>query len=132
MIKFVKPLTLLLAIFSIITLFAACGKKSDDKSADKELEIIDYAGSVSLDMSSATAKQEVSVKSFIDGDTTHFHVPTSIRDTGVLKGRYLAINTPESTGKIEEWGKKASNFTKEKLQGASSIIIESDSEIYRS
>jgi hypothetical protein len=45
---------------------------------------------------------------------------------GVLKGRYLAINTPESTGKIEEYGKKASNFTKEKLSSATSIIIESE------
>ena len=34
--------------------------------------------------------------------------------------------TPESTGKIEAWGKTASNFTKEKLSNATSIIIESD------
>ena len=44
----------------------------------------------------------------------------------VLKARYLAINTPESTGKIEPWGKTASNYTKEKLTNASSIVIESD------
>jgi hypothetical protein len=47
-------------------------------------------------------------------------------DTGVLKARYLAVNTPESTGKIEEYGKPASTFTKEKLMAATSIIIESD------
>lgn len=91
-----------------------------------ELEIVDYAASVKLDMSSETVKQEVSVKIFVDGDTTHFNVPTSVMDTGVLKARYLAINTPESTGKIEEWGKKASAFTKEKLSSAVSIIVESD------
>jgi DNA/RNA endonuclease YhcR with UshA esterase domain len=45
---------------------------------------------------------------------------------GVLKARYLAVNTPESTGKIEEFGKKASSFTKEKLSSAVSIIIESE------
>ena len=89
-------------------------------------QIVDYACEVKLDMASETAKQEVTVKQFIDGDTTHFHVPTSVMDNGVLKARYLGINTPESTGKIEEYGKKASSFTKEKLSGASSIIIESD------
>ena len=81
---------------------------------------IDYAASVTLDMDSDTLKQEVSVKAYIDGDTTHFHVPTSVVETGLLKARYLAVNTPESTGKIEVWGKKASNFTKEKLQSATS------------
>ena len=43
-----------------------------------------------------------------------------------MKARYLAVNTPESTGKIEEWGKKASNFTKSKLQSATSIVLETD------
>lgn len=88
----------------------------------------DYAGELKLDMSSSTAKQEVTVKLYIDGDTTHFYVPESVIPGGVLKARYLAINTPESTGKIEEWGKHASDFTKEKLKGAESIIIESDDE----
>ncbi len=91
-----------------------------------QIDAVDYAGSVKLDMDSDTAKQEVTIKAFVDGDTTHFHVPTTVTETGVLKARYLAVNTPESTGKIEEWGKKASNFTKEKLQSADSIIIESD------
>ena len=88
---------------------------------------VDWAGSVNLDMQSETAKQEVTVRTFVDGDTTHFNVPESVSESGVLKARYIAINTPESTGKIEEWGKKASNFTKEKLQSADSIFIESDS-----
>jgi len=90
------------------------------------IDEIDYAASVKLDMNSSTAKQEVTVKQFIDGDTTHFFVPSSLRPGGVLKARYLAVNTPESTGKIEEYGKKASKFTKEKLSAATSIIIESD------
>lgn len=90
-------------------------------------EVVDYAGTVELKMDSATAKEEVTVKLFVDGDTTHFFVPSSVMPGGVMKGRYLAVNTPESTGKIEEYGKKASNFTKEKLSGATSIIIESES-----
>ena len=87
---------------------------------------VDYASSVKLNLSSDTIKQEVTVKTFVDGDTVHFHVPTSISESGVLKARFLAVNTPESTGKIEEYGKKAANFTREKLSNATSIIVESD------
>ena len=87
---------------------------------------IDYAGELELDMASGTAKQTVTVKNFVDGDTTHVYVPSSVSSNGMLKARYLAVNTPESTGKIEEWGKKASNFTKEKLSSAEEIMVESD------
>ena len=98
-----------------------CGKE--------EPEEIDYAASVQLitDGTNTSVYTEVeSVRSYIDGDTTHFYVDKSIVSNGILKARYLAINTPESTGKIEEWGKKAASFTKEKLLSATSIIIESD------
>lgn len=46
----------------------------------------------------------------------------------MLKARYLAINTPECTGKIEEYGKAAAAFTREKLESADSIVLESDDE----
>ena len=86
----------------------------------------DFASEVKLNMASETLKIKVSVHSFVDGDTTHFNVPENLVESGILKARYLAINTPESTGKIEEWGKKASKFTREKLSQATSIILESD------
>ena len=89
-------------------------------------EIVDYAAAVELNPTAGTAQEEVTVKMYIDGDTTHFYVPSSVSSTGVLKARYLAVNTPESTGKIEEYGKKASAFTKEKLMNAESIIVESE------
>lgn len=88
-------------------------------------ESIDYAASVNPS-GADTAKQEVTVKSFVDGDTVHFLVPESIMPSGVLKARFIGIDTPESTGKIEEYGKAASEFTKEKLSRAHSIMIESD------
>lgn len=88
-------------------------------------EIKDHAA-LELLMQSDSAKAEVTVKTYIDGDTVHFHVPTDVLDTGVLKARFLGINTPESTGKIEEYGKAASAFTRQKLTDAVSIIIESD------
>ena len=88
-------------------------------------ESIDYASSVKPS-GADTAKQEVTVKSFVDGDTVHFFVPESLMPSGVLKARFIGIDTPESTGKIEEYGKAASEFTKEKLSNAYSIMIESD------
>ncbi len=93
-------------------------------------EHIDYASLLKFDPSSSTKKTEVSVKLFVDGDTTHFSVPASVISDGVLKARYLAVNTPESTGKIEEWGKAASAYTREKLENAESIIVESDDGVW--
>ena len=93
-----------------------------------EESIVDFAGEVKLDLGSETLKQAVSVKTFVDGDTTHFIVPESVHPSGVLKARFLACNTPESTGKIEEWGKKASSFTREKLESAEEILVESDTD----
>lgn len=86
----------------------------------------DFAASLRLDMTSSTRKAIVTVKTFIDGDTTHFY--TDAAPSGVLKARYLGINTPEITGKVEEYGQKAAAYTREKLESASSILIESDDE----
>ncbi len=103
-------------------------KPTSDVVEPMQVEHIDIAGSLTLDMSSETLKQEVTVKSYVDGDTTHFHVPSSVVEGGVLKARYLAVNTPESTGKIEEWGKAASKYTRAALEKAVSIIVESDTD----
>ena len=121
-------------LFSLILcclLLAACGSEAaptapETTAAPTEpvLEILDWADDVQP--SSDTLKQAVTVKSFIDGDTTHFLVPEDVNPEGVLKARYLAVNTPESTGKIEEYGKAASRFTREKLENAAEILIESE------
>ncbi len=100
---------------------------------------VDYVAQTKLDMDSDSAKLEIipenskgeKTYTHIDGDTTHFDVPYSFDDTGKLKARYLAVDTPESTGDIEEWGKKASSFTKEKLASADSIILESNTDEWK-
>ena len=97
-----------------------------ETAAPELIDPEDYAASLKLDMSSSTAKVTATVKTFVDGDTVHFHVPESVMEDGVLKARFLAVNTPESTGKIEEYGKAASTFTKERLSAATSIVIESE------
>ena len=122
-----KALAFLLVLCLTLGVLAGCNPSVQPTDpTDPPLEIVDYAASVKLDMNSATLKQEVTVKSYVDGDTVPFFVPESVMPGGVLKARFLAINTPESTGKIEEYGTAASAFTKEKLKNAESIIIESD------
>ena len=86
----------------------------------------DYAVSRQPGESTGTRVMEASVLTFVDGDTTHFSVPEEEFPGGVLKGRYLAIDTPECTGKVEPFGQAASDFTREKLSSAVSILLESD------
>ena len=126
-----KIVACLLALLLCVPVLSSCKDEKAPETAASGTEqaigeFVDYAASVKLDKDSDTAKQEVTVHLFIDGDTTHFEVPKSVEETGILKARYLGINTPESTGVIEKWGKQASNFTKEKLSNAESIYIESD------
>ena len=146
-----KLLTLIMAFILTAGCFAACnteGSTTEDSTGESTQapestestettqgsetteaptpEFVDIASKVKFDKNSGRANVEVTVHAFIDGDTTHFNVPTSIVPTGILKARYLGINTPESTGIIEPWGKKASNYTRETLSKATSIYIESD------
>ena len=58
--------------------------------------------------------EKVTLSSAIDGDTAHFQTSTG----ELLKSRFYGIDTPESTGQVQEYGKQASNFTKEKLEKA--------------
>ena len=57
----------------------ACGGNTaptapQETTAPQNLETVDYAASIKLDMSNSTAKAEATVRSFIDGDTVHFNV----------------------------------------------------------
>ena len=106
----IRALAMLALVTLLLCSFVACGPKEE---IPEEPEHVDYAAELKLDMNSSTVKQEVSVHIYIDGDTTHFNVPESVMEGVILKARYLAINTPESTGRIEPWGKAAYNFTKD-------------------
>lgn len=55
----------------------------------------------------------------VDGDTAYF-----IYKGESNKFRFLSIDTPESTTKIEKYGKEASEFTCNALKNASKIEIE--------
>lgn len=140
---------MLAAMFAVIALVCVGCDGADTKKpstpgggTDKpSVQAVDYAGETKLDMSSESKKQEVTVRQYVDGDTTHFNPVTNSTITsyneadftktdGYIKARYIAINTPENTGHIEEWGEAAAKFTRGKLEGAESIIVESDDGIW--
>ena len=69
----------------------------------------------------AEEKIAVTLNQCVDGDTAWFNV-----NDEKIKTRFLAIDTPESTNKIEAYGKEASEFTCSLLKKAKTIEIEYD------
>ncbi len=123
-IKRISAIVLLICV--VLTCFVACGDKKPTGGDSSKGKFVDYASKAELDLNGANLTVEVKIKQLIDGDTTHFYIDDSSFEGDIIKARYLAVNTPESTGQIEEWGKTASNFTKEKLSNAKSIVLESE------
>lgn len=129
-----KLLAIFIVIATLASCLAGCGGGNTTTATTTEgtsstvppAEFVDYASQVKFDPSSGRNYAEVTVKTYVDGDTTHFNISNPTFDSSILKARYLAVNTPESTGQIEPWGKKASNYTKEALKSATSIIVESN------
>lgn len=90
--------------------------------SDAELETMNFAYGENTGFDTGDGVGFVDLRQVTDGDTANFmqagfedpttHIPISI------KTRFLGINTPESTAKMEPWGKKASRFTKTKLEEA--------------
>ena len=65
---------------------------------------------------------EVTLVRCVDGDTAFF----TEGGGETFSVRFLGINTPESTAKFEPWGKAASAFTCDKLENASTIVLQAD------
>ena len=149
MIKFKKNLVLLASMLLLASPLAACVKNNDPKpssetsqsSSGSEATFIDYAhnGSAVLNLDyknrdfMVDGVGEVSLHMTIDGDTAHFYPKVGHTDT-ILKARFYGIDTPESTGSVQPWGKKASNFTKQKLLNArdhGTIVVSSPASTYQ-
>lgn len=140
-------------LFAFITVLSACSPKTSSSESIQSSQIeqvtsdtpfeekvypekVDYASTLKFNKESGRKFVKVTTKLLIDGDTSHFYVSNedrnsfpvgqSVRDDGILKIRYLGIDTPESTGQIEEWGKTASLFNKSKLSEATEIYVESN------
>ena len=119
---------LLVALFSL-QLMSCGGENNEEKEPPvNSTEIVDYVEETKL-TASITGKEfqrdgmgEVKLLQAIDGDTIHVTDSTGT----ILKLRFLGINTPESTAKVEPWGVTASAFTKGIVNNAVSIVLESD------
>ena len=116
--SFKKTLFSLATILSL-GLLVGCGPSGESGPAEK----IDYASKneakLVLDYKNKSFLKDgigrVNLSTSIDGDTAHFSDPETKE---LYKCRFAGVDTPESTGKIQPYGKAASNFTKETLKKA--------------
>ena len=111
-----KTLFSLTAILSL-GMLAGCGQsegetnKIDFSKKEEARLVLDYKNKSFIN----DGVGQVKLSTAIDGDTAHF---TDLSTKELYKCRFAGIDTPESTGKIQPFGKAASNFTKEKLKKA--------------
>ncbi len=116
---------------------------TSEKENSSELgEFIDYAsdGTVKLKLDYVGHSfwtdgiEQVTLYKTIDGDTAHFNTSSaSATGENLLKARFYGIDTPESTGKVQPWGKPASKYTSGILNNAAkngTIVISSPSDSY--
>ena len=68
--------------------------------------------------------EEVKLLQVFDGDTASF----ILQDGRSILCRFLGINAPECTKKVEPYGKEALNFVKTRLENANIIVIEADTD----
>jgi len=66
--------------------------------------------------------EEVTLYQAVDGDTIH----VTDKAGTILKLRFLGVDTPESTSKVEPWGMAASKFTKNIVKNCKSLVIQSE------
>jgi len=115
---------------------------SSSASSATSITKIDYAhnGSVKLGLDYAghdfykDGIGQMNLHTCIDGDTAHFDPVITTTSTLTVKSRFWGIDTPESTGQIQPYGKPASNFTKEKLTLAAAngtIVVSSPANEYK-
>ena len=113
---------------------------SEEPSSEpsSELEWVDYVHDSNVELLLdykgkdfyADGVGEVELKTAIDGDTAHFYPVVDTTSNDVIKARFYGIDTPESTGQVQPWGRPASYFTKDRLKEAKTIVLSSPSKIY--
>jgi micrococcal nuclease len=80
-------------------------RMAEEKAAKEKAE----AEKAQQELADTFGLEEVLVSRVVDGDTVE------LKDG--RKVRFIGVNTPESTTRTEEYGKEASNYTTEKLEG---------------
>ena len=117
--KLIKILGPVMLSIATVPMVVACGgDNKHDYVADTKLTV-DYQGKNFI----KDGIGRVTLRQAIDGDTAHFYDQDG---STIIKGRFNGIDTPESTGQLQPWGKGASKFTAEKLNNAKTIVLESE------
>lgn len=125
----------ILACFGIVCL-AGCGE--GDKKDPSDVKVADnteYYDAVTKTLKLGKSYEgknfysdgigSAKVASYTDGDTTLFRLDNADPTLGgTVNIRYYSIDTPESTGGVEKWGKSASLFVKQQLSEATEIVLE--------
>lgn len=114
-----KILIIILSII-IITIFSIIGFKDANIPNNTILENTNTSAKPENNKIDKSNFEEAYVKRVVDGDT--IIVTINKKDYRV---RFIGIDTPESTTKIEEYGIEASNYTKEMLTGKT-VYLEKD------
>lgn len=119
-----KKIIFSIIALSLIIIFSVIGFKSANNIQNNDIIITNTSTNYNdtiVDEKIDTSKfEEAYVKRVVDGDT----IIATIDNTD-YRVRFIGINTPESTTKIEEYGKEASNYTKEMLTGKT-VYLEKD------
>lgn len=131
--KKIRNILLILCFVLSIGLFAACDDGGTDvpgpTPTPDPTEVVDYVAETKLNVTVTAASSFfgeegvglATVVRCVDGDTAVF-LTGGVQFTA----RFLGVDTPESTGQVEEWGKTASLFTADKLNNAVSVVVQSD------
>lgn len=125
--KSIKILSVILVLVICMAVVVACGEKDDTPTFDKTKYYDDITKTLTLTKSFegksflSDGIGRATLAAATDGDTSRFRLGDSSVEVAV---RYYQVDTPESTGNVEKWGKAASLFVKERLTNATEIVLE--------
>lgn len=119
-----KKIILSIIIIALIVISSFIGFKSSNKLSTNNIIIEnipkEYNKNENTEIIDTSKFEKAYVKRVVDGDTIIATI-----DNKEYRVRFIGINTPESTTKIEKYGKEASNYTKEMLTGKT-VYLEKD------
>ena len=120
--KFIKKILVVLFTLIPFLMVSSCGEENLDHydkitSSLKLTENYEGKHFINDGIGSATLLYAT------DGDTATFRLSPSGDRVTI---RFYCVDTPESTGKVQKWGKTASLFTKGILESATEFVLEAN------
>jgi len=130
-----KSFKLILAAFASLFVLSSCGgnNPNNNQPIDKSSIFTDITNTLKLDRTYEGKDfyndgiGKAKVTDVRDGDTAVFSLENGSVSKSVVI-RFFCIDTPESTGGVEKWGKSASKFTSDILNKTTEIVLEASTE----